>query len=93
MSSLSARSSSLIRRRMLANGCPAKCALKKLVASVSCDDVYERSVCRMRFCTSPSARDEDQQHAPLGEAQELEMAERRVLPARRHHHAGELREL
>ncbi len=55
MSSFSARSSSLIRRRMLAKGCPAKCALKKLVASVNCDGVYERSVCRMRFCTSPSA--------------------------------------
>ena len=54
MSSRSARSSSASRSRMPANGWPAKFWLKKFVASISCDGVYERSVCRMRFCTSPS---------------------------------------
>ena len=37
--------------------------------------------------------DEDQQHAPLREAQELEMAEARLTALGRHHDTGELREL
>ena len=55
MSSRNARSSSAIRPRIVASGWPAKFWLKKLVASTSCDCEYARSVCRMRFCTSPSA--------------------------------------
>ena len=38
-------------------------------------------------------RHDDQQHAPVGQAQELEVAERRLAPLRRHHDAGEMREL
>jgi hypothetical protein len=38
-------------------------------------------------------RDEDQQHAPLGQPQEFQVAERRLAPLGRHHHAGELRQL
>ena len=37
--------------------------------------------------------DDDQQHAPVGQAQELEMAEARLAAPGRRHHAGEVRQL
>ena len=38
-------------------------------------------------------RDDDQQHAMLGQAQKFQMPKRRLAPPRRHHHTSELREL
>ncbi len=38
-------------------------------------------------------RDDDEQHAPVGQAQEFQMPKRRLAPLRRHHDAGEMREL
>ncbi len=38
-------------------------------------------------------RDDDQQHAPLGQAQELDVPEARLAPLGRHHDAGEMRQL
>jgi len=45
----------------------------------------------MRFCTSPSWRDDDQQDATGRQSQELDLPEQRRA-AWRHHHPGEMRQ-
>ena len=93
MSSRSARSSSASRAAYRAERRPAKLLVEEIgrldqlrlrVGAVGVQD----AILHVAF-----GGDDDQQHAALGQPQEFEVAERRFAPLRRHHDAGELREL
>ena len=64
------------RRGCAANGCPAKCWLKKLVASVELRRRVAAIGVQDAVLHVAFRRDDDQQHAPVGQPQELEVAER-----------------
>ncbi len=93
MSSRSVRNSSVIRARIVVERLPGEIVVEEIggldqlrlrVRAIRMQD----AVLHVAFGCH-----EDEQHAPLRQAQEFQVPERRLAPLGRHHHAGELRQL